>query len=178
MDGAVEANNPSSWAWKEVWDLHGGRRSVSSATNGVVRANDNHDRSQCPIGIFVSMGTGLRAPRSVFRKGNPLKKVRALFGKAVGDMVDTEEVHRDLESRSAEHNPDLYYRFNPGGLEKTRLDECKSENRTFNAMLAAWTAYVDQPDVRRSLQRCARELVRHRRSRLSKQNSPVVQPNN
>jgi hypothetical protein len=172
MDGAIMANNPSRWAWKEVWDMHCARR---SAANGPPRspsstvADDDQYGPQCPIGVFVSIGTGLRAPHSAFRQGDPLKKIRALLGKAIREMKDTEKVHEDLQDQATKLGGKLYYRFNPGGLETMRLDECKSHNRTFRDMDDAWMRYVEKPDVRRSLHECAQELVRHRRSRFSKE---------
>jgi hypothetical protein len=172
MDGAVMANNPSNWAWNEVWHMHDARRSASSGANGVqtpTRPDDQQNATQCPIGVFVSMGTGIRAPRSAFRRGDPFKKIGALLGKAIGNLTDTEVVHEDLKRQVARHGNKLYYRFNPEGLEKMRLDECKSHNRTFHAMSTACAAYVDLPDIKMSIQECAQELVRHRRSRASRE---------
>jgi predicted acylesterase/phospholipase RssA len=172
MDGAIMANNPSRWAWKEVWDMHFARRISANGCNpgpSSTVTEDHQNASQCPIGAFVSLGTGLRAPRSAFRRGDPLKKIRALLGKAIGDMTDTEEVHRDLQDRAGKLNKKLYYRFNPEGLEKMRLDECKSHDRTFHDMDTAWTRYVEKINVKRSLHECAQELVRQRRSRVSKE---------
>lgn len=172
MDGAVMANNPSRWAWKEVWDMHCARRNAANgpplSPSSTVADDDQHG-SQCPIGVFVSIGTGLRAPHSAFRRGDPLKKIRALLGKAIREMKDTEKVHKDLQDQAAKLSKKLYYRFNPEGLENMRLDECKSHNRTFHDMDDAWTRYVEEIDVRRSLHECAQELVRQRRSRVSKE---------
>jgi hypothetical protein len=173
MDGAIMANNPSRWAWKEVWDMHAARRDAAngpslSPSSPAAEDDDRQHGSQCPIGVFVSIGTGLRAPQSAFRRGDPLKKIHALLGKAVQEMKDTEKVHKDLQDQAAKFGKKLYYRFNPEGLETMRLDECKRRNRTFRDMDDAWARYVEKPDVRRSLHECAQELVRHRRSRLSR----------
>lgn len=171
MDGAVMANNPSNWAWREVWTMHDARRSGSNVANGgqtTTQPDEQQNGSQCPIGVFVSMGTGFRAPRSAFRRGDPLKKIGALLGKALGDMTDTETVHEDLKDQAARYGNKLYFRFNPEGLEKMRLDECKSQDWTFHVMAAACASYVDRPDIKISIHECAQELVRHRRSRATR----------
>ena len=173
MDGAILENNPSRWAWTEAWANHPKRRFVANEgvdnEGGSAQTQQGQDRSPCRIGVFVSMGTGLRAPLGAFHPGDPLGKLRKLLRKAVGTLTDTEEVHEDLRRRAAEHGNRLYYRFNPEGLEKMRIAECKRKGKTFQTMESAVQSYLQRNDVRNRIDECARELVQHRRSRLTEE---------
>ena len=118
------------------------------------------------IGVFLSLGTGLKAPRSAFHRGDPVRSVRALLRKAVGNMTDCETVHRGMLDQVQQHGcAPSYHRFNPPGLERVRLDECRSRDRTFRTMDAACTAYL--AEVADEIRACAAELVSLRRSRCA-----------
>ncbi len=170
MDGAVLANNPSWWAWHEAWDKHRKRRFWLNA-NGYSsdEGQITHQTSSpgCPIGVFVSLGTGLRAPQSAFHRGDPLRRIRALLRKAVSNMTDCEKIHDDMRNLTAQHNFRFYYRFNPPGLEKMRLDQCRSKHQTFREMENTCSYYLQGAEVQRQIRECAAELVRQRRSRCS-----------
>ena len=173
MDGAILENNPSKWAWTEAWANFPKRRFAinEEADNEDVAAQPEQElvNNPCRIGVFVSMGTGLQAPLGAFHPGDPLGKIRKLLRKAVGNLTDTEDVHLDLERRAREHGHRLYYRFNPEGLEKMRIAECKSGGRTFQTMENAVQSYLQRNEVRTRVDECARELVQHRRSRLTEE---------
>jgi hypothetical protein len=75
MDGALKANNPSRWAWDEAWRKYPERYwQRANGTNGDsnTTARDSLE-GNCPIGVFVSVGTGFRAPQSAFHRGDPLR---------------------------------------------------------------------------------------------------------
>lgn len=171
MDGAVMANNPSRWAWDEAWRKYPER--IWQAANG---HNDDGDSASlarelsdttCRIGVFVSVGTGFRAPQSAFHRGDPLRSIRALLRKAVSNMTDCESVHASMEALADQHHCEHYYRFNPPHLETIRLDQCLSRDRTFRAMETACNDYLQDNEVQRLIRKCAAELVKQRRSRCS-----------
>ena len=60
IDGGLNANNPTRWAWDEAW-------------------NKPPERYQPPERylVLVSVGTGFRAPQSAFHRGDPLRSIRA-----------------------------------------------------------------------------------------------------
>lgn len=169
------ANNPSRWAWDEAFERHPGRRRAQqTAANGSNATEENSGTPEepgngCPIGVFVSIGTGLRAPQSAFHRGDPLRSLRALLRKAVSNMTDCEKVHEDMEKLAGQHNHRLYYRFNPPGLEDMRLDQCLSKGRTFERMDTACHEYLNGSEVKRQIRECAAELVKRRRSRCSQE---------
>lgn len=165
MDGAILENNPSVWAWKEAWD----RFPRQPIQNGTVENVQNPEgpelerTNSCRIGVFLSIGTGIRAPRTAFHSGYPWGQMRKLLRKAIGSLTDTEAVHIQMQRTAAEHSNDHYYRFNPGGLEKMGIAECKSKDRTFRDMDAAVLQYIGTE--RQRLDECARALVKQRRGR-------------
>jgi hypothetical protein len=169
MDGALMANNPSRWAWNEAWEKYPERAWQTANGHhsdgdgeGIERENSE---TNCRIGVFVSIGTGLRAPQSAFHRGDPLRSIRALLRKAVSNMTDCEPVDRDMEALAEQHDCDHYYRFNPPGLKRMRLDQCLSRDRTFLRMQTACNEYLQGIEVQRLIRKCAAELVRQRRSR-------------
>lgn len=169
MDGAMKANNPSRWAWNEAWRKQPERywqRANGQSSDSDTVARESLETS-CPIGIFLSIGTGFRAPQSAFHRGDPLRSIRALLRKAVSNMTDCESVHRDMEALVEQHQFKSYYRFTPPGLENMRLDQCKSGDRTFRTMETACNEYLEGTVVRKQIRECAAELVRLRRSRCS-----------
>lgn len=185
MDGAMKANNPSRWAWDEAWrkypehfwqtaNGHDGNSHNGNGNghNGNGHGNGHgadlaHELSETNrrIGVFVSIGTGLRAPQSAFHRGDPLRSIRALLRKAVSNMTDCEAVHKSMEALAEQHHCEHYYRFNPPDLENMRLDQCLSRNRTFHTMDTACNEYLKGNEVQRLIRECAAELVRQRRSR-------------
>ena len=169
MDGALIANNPSRWAWNEAWRKHPER--YWQTANGQSIDSDTIARESpettCPVGVFLSIGTGFRAPQSAFHRGDPWRSIRALLRRAVSNMTDCESVHKDMEALVEQHQFTHYYRFNPPGLEKMRLDQCLSGDRTFRTMETVCSDYLVGADVQRQIRECAAELVRQRRSRCS-----------
>jgi hypothetical protein len=169
MDGALKANNPSRWAWDEAWRKYPERywqRANGGNGDGDAIGRDSPE-GNCPIGVFVSVGTGFRAPQSAFHRGDPLRSIRALLRRAVSNMTDCENVHKGMEALVEQHNCNNYYRFNPPGLENMRLDQCLKRNRTFRRMETACTDYLEDNEVQKLIRECAAELVKQRRSRCS-----------
>ena len=183
MDGALRHNNPSSWAWTHITARYGMRGfmtdpqipngmaepagdadRVSGATRG---ASSPETRPPSRIGAFVSLGTGVRAPNTAFRRGDPLRKLRQILRYSVGEMTDTEGPHLDTAERAAENHDRLYFRFNPNGIENIRLDHCKGHGRTFAQMDTECRRYLQEADTCPQLHECARLLVRQRRGRFS-----------
>jgi len=166
MDGALMANNPSRWAWDEAWRKHPSR--YWQAENGQSSSGDTlTPETTVPIGVFVSVGTGFRAPQSAFHRGDPLRSIRALLRRAVSNMTDCESIHRGMEELVDQHQFNNYYRFNPPGLETVRLDQCRRRGLTFRTMDTVCNEYLLRNEVQRDIRECAAELVRQRRSRCS-----------
>ena len=169
MDGALKANNPSLWAWGEVWRKYPERywqRANGANGDSEIIARDSLE-GNCPIGVFVSVGTGFRAPQSTFHRKDPLRDIRALLRKAVSDITDCKNVHKGMEALVEQHNDNHYYRFNPPGLENMRLDQCLKRNRTFRRIETACNDYLEGDEIQKLIRECATELVKQRRSRCS-----------
>jgi hypothetical protein len=168
MDGGVMVNNPSLKAWEEAEYMLPHREDP-------YRSNQTGDR----IGLLVSVGTGVKAPQSIFSKGNPWRKFRKIIRKATGDMTNCEKAHGDCET-SARRQRLPYYRFNSNGLEKMKMDECKSRGRTFEAIRAAANNYLGSADTIRAMNECAISLVQKRRERCGdlvlQQNHNLTRP--
>ena len=169
MDGALRANNPSRWAWDEVW-----RQYLERCRQRANRANSDSEtiardslEGNYPIGVFVSIGTGIRAPQSAFHRGDPLRSIRALLRRAVSNMTDCEIVHKGMEALVKQYKCKHYYRFNPLGLENMRLDECLRRNRTFRRIETACNDYLEGNEIQKLIRECATELVKQRRNRYS-----------
>ena len=168
MDGGVMANNPSLEAWIEV------RSMLQHRDQG-----RRDGQSQSGIGLLLSVGTGVRAPNTIFSRGNWYRKLRQLIGKATGDMTDCELIHRIMNAFLDGAIP--YYRFNSTGLETMKMDECRN-NQTFQDISNRTTQYLDPQDrpLNDALEDCARNLVRMRRGRLTREellrNPNLTQP--
>lgn len=120
IDGAVKANNPSTYAWNEA-----------------VQMEHFPGESQAPA------APSNKTPYAVVSLGNGMTKTHSQFGlismisDAVKRITDPEPAHRETESRAADHSCP-YFRFNVpydplalghDGLAKVDLCACEKIRR-------------------------------------------------
>ncbi|KAL8907085.1 MAG: hypothetical protein Q9207_001626 [Kuettlingeria erythrocarpa] len=160
-DGGFGCNNPSEEAYNDIVHKHG---DVSRA-----------------VGLFISIGTGL-APLDLFAKtpgnfSNAVANIKA----ASKHPSRTLRVHDTMTHLSHRDGKDIfdYYRFSGGErLGEVGLAEWKSHRftritsrstepgcKTLQKMDDAIDNYLEDLDVQRDLDECARLLVKRRRYR-------------
>lgn len=160
-DGGFGCNNPSEEAYYDIVHKHGDLSST--------------------IGPFISIGTGIK-PLELFAKrhGN-LPNALANMRAAHKHPSRTLHVHDAMTRLSQRDRSDIfsYYRFDGGErLGKVELDEWKNHRftsltgrstepgyKTLEEMFVATAAYLQDRDVKRDLDECAKILVKRRRLR-------------
>lgn len=162
-DGGFGTNNPSFEAYEDIREKHGGATPI--------------------IGPFISIGTGGKpASRFSKRRGNLSDALASLKG-ATGDVSETQRVH-DMMSRVSRTDNDEevfpYYRFQiDQSLGNIGLDEWKSYRfarrrnkssasgaQTLDKIETVVNNFLDNDEVKKDLDACAKILVKRRRLRI------------
>ena len=160
-DGGFGCNNPSEEAYHDIVHKHGGFSSK--------------------MGPFISIGTGVTPLKLFAEKHGNLPNALANMHAAHKHPTRTLHAHDAMTRLSRRDGDDIfpYYRFDGGErLGKVELDEWKGHRftgitrrstepgcKTLEEMFVATAAYLQDRDVNRDLDECARTLVRRRRLR-------------
>lgn len=156
-DGGFGTNNPSTEAYKDVVIKHGG-----SIQN---------------IGLFVSVGTGVRKIRLFADRSGKWQDLKANVKGALSQPSRTLGAHNNMVAFAGNHFP--YYRFDGGDrLGEVALDEWNSHKfakfrdknpvpgfKTISRMDEATASFLEKPEIQQDLNEVAKLLVHRRRLR-------------
>lgn len=193
-DGGAGFNNPSLEAFAEISDIHRWRQDYSEKyTEHQTPALENPWRQQTKeqsehetekenrnprgaIAVFVSIGSGKR-PLPSLRSSKVKPGLRTLEGiyqnTTWAAWTYTERAHEEIKRATWETNT-AYYRFNAGeGMGNMRIDEWKKTtsggkhvNITLELIERETRRYLEEPETRKYIQKCAEKLVQLRRKQL------------
>ena len=170
VDGGLIINNPSPESYFEVDCLHQER--LQHKNKQVEARNDSEKQPSPSVAVLVSIGSGLRPlPKWRSKVGLPgIDRVNGLIDRLVwATWTSTERAHEQME-RATWQTETAYHRFNAdNGIGSLRVDEWKKRgdtNKTLEFIENMTNKYIKKDEVDRQLQRCAEQLVKHRRKQL------------
>jgi len=136
LDGGLGHNNPVLEALHECSEL-------TSSTR--------------PIACLVSIGTGVASNKALALSGSIFNTIAALLSNAsamVSMLTDTEQAHRHVE-KMAKKQRIKYFRFNPPGAERIKLDQHKKIEK----LKEIAEDYLSEQKTQEKVKRCADILV-------------------
>ncbi|KAI7355734.1 hypothetical protein KC320_g2649 [Hortaea werneckii] len=179
MDGGLVENNPSHEAWREAKAIHRNRCSpqclITSEHENVGEERHQHCRApeiESGISHFISIGTGVGAPRSFFSNKNFVHKIVKLIKRSLESMTDPEPNHESMKEIAQQAN---YARFNvSSGLENMKMDQCDLckgqngiQNMTIEYLRKKTEAYLREEATVIKIREAAEKLVCVRRGRTA-----------
>ncbi|KAI0505912.1 acyl transferase/acyl hydrolase/lysophospholipase [Xylaria bambusicola] len=132
IDGGVQANNPSTYAWNEAVQMEhypgGSQLSINNQVLGGGQA-PAAPNSNMPYAL-VSLGTGMTETQHQF-------SLKSMISFAIKNITDTEAAHKETKDRAANLSRH-YFRFNVpyksrehghGGLAKVSMSACEKSRK-------------------------------------------------